>query len=110
MRRIAAALTALSLFFVPACDSQSHADTPAFPDMSDWTAVDVNGYEVDTTTPGRPSTGTYFLAPDGIICGFATFPPAAGCTAETLPGVPPLTDPKPGIFQTIPSTRSPSTA
>jgi hypothetical protein len=77
--------------------------------MSGWTAVNVKDFEVDTTTPGRPSTGTYFLTPDGIICGFATFPPAAGCTAEQLPGVPPLTEPKPGLFQSIATDRPPKT-
>ncbi|WP_164478378.1 hypothetical protein [Mycolicibacterium stellerae] len=107
LHRTTMVLAMMSVLVAVGCRAESQADTPTFPDVSGWTAVDVRDYEVDTTTPGRPSTGTYFITPDGIICGFATFPPAVGCAAENLPGVPPLTDPKPGIVQSIGTDRPP---
>ena len=98
-------IATMSLLVVVGCRAESQADTPKFPDFSDYTAVNVGDYEVDTSTPGRPSKGVYFLTPDGIICGFASYPPGAGCTGDNLPGVPPLTDPAPGVVKGIGTDR-----
>lgn len=56
-------IATMSLLVVVGCRAESQADTLKFPDFSDYTAVNVGDYEVDTSTPGRPSKGVYFLTP-----------------------------------------------
>jgi hypothetical protein len=68
---------------------ESHADTPKFPDMSKYTAVNVADYEVDASTPGIQATMVMFLTPDNITCNFMN-PPSAGCTGNNFPSVPPV--------------------
>jgi hypothetical protein len=65
----------------------AHADPARFPDMSGYTSVNIADYRIDTTTPGHPSSGTYFVTPDGVICNFSTV--QAQCSGNNLPGVPP---------------------
>ncbi|MFA4083404.1 hypothetical protein ONA92_17040 [Mycobacteroides salmoniphilum] len=62
-------------------------DASRFPDLSSYTPVNIADYRIDTTSPGHPSSGTYFLTPDGITCNFPTL--AAQCTGNNFPGVPP---------------------
>lgn len=62
-------------------------DAARFPDLSSYTPVDIVDYRIDTTSPGHPSSGTYFLTPDGIMCNFPTL--VAQCMGNNLPGVPP---------------------
>lgn len=101
LRRTTLVIAMMGVLIAAGCRSESQADTPTFPDMGGYTPVDIADYEVDTTTPGRPSSAVYFITPDGIICGFTEYPAAANCTAENFPGVPPLTDPGPGVVQSV---------
>ncbi|MUM06116.1 hypothetical protein B5P44_15160 [Mycobacterium sp. CBMA 213] len=71
-----------------ATQPQSSADAPTFPDMSRYVAVNSADYEVDASTPGIHATKVVFLTPDGITCDFMT-PPAAICTGNNFPSVPP---------------------
>lgn len=68
----------------------AHAEPVKFPDISGYTPVNPQDYAIDTSSPGIPSTGTYFLTPDGVICGF-TPGLGAGCTGNNLPGIPAAT-------------------
>jgi hypothetical protein len=68
----------------------AQADPPSFPDINNYAPVDPQDYAVDTSTPGIPSTGTYFLTPDGILCGFSPGL-GVGCTGNNLPAIPPAT-------------------
>jgi hypothetical protein len=92
LRRTTIAITMMSLLAIVSCRTESAADTPKFPDMSGYTAVNVNDYAVDTSTPGISSTGLYFLTPDGIICGIGGDPSGASCTGNNFPAVPPVTN------------------
>jgi len=83
---IVASLTAISFIAQP----QSSADAPTFPDMSRYVPVNAADYEVDASTPGIHTTQVIFLTPDGITCDFMT-PPAAICTGNNFPSVPPAT-------------------
>ncbi|RDH78433.1 hypothetical protein DVS77_11185 [Mycolicibacterium moriokaense] len=105
LRRTTLVIAMMSALVVVGCRAESQAGTPTFPDLSGYNPVNVADYQVDLTTPGRPNQGVYFRTPDGIICGFATYPPGAACTAENLPGVPPLDDPAPGVVQSIGTDR-----
>lgn len=79
---------------ITACTA--HAEPSKFPDLSGYTPVNIADYRIDTTTPGHPSSGTYFLTPDGITCNFPIG--AAQCSGNNLPGVPPATsNPAAGI-------------
>jgi hypothetical protein len=89
LKTIAVAAGVISVTLIAACSA--HADSPKFPDFSGYAAVDVHDYSIDTTTPGIASTGTYFLTPDGIICGFSRGL-GAGCTGNNFPGIPPASD------------------
>ncbi|WP_142239537.1 hypothetical protein [Mycobacterium sp. ST-F2] len=64
------------------------ADPPTFPDMSRYAPVNSADYEVDASTPGIHATQVVFLTPDGITCDFM-IPPAAICTGNNFPSVPP---------------------
>ncbi|KIU17762.1 hypothetical protein TL10_05640 [Mycolicibacterium llatzerense] len=66
------------------------ADPPTFPDMSRYTPVNSVDYEVDASTPGIHARQVVFLTPDGITCDFM-MPPAAICTGNNFPSVPPAT-------------------
>ncbi|MHA3022953.1 hypothetical protein ACXPWS_22175 [Mycobacterium sp. BMJ-28] len=68
---------------------ESHADTPQLPDFGTYTSVDIADYRIDTTTPGHPSSGTYFKTPDGIVCNFSSL--QAQCRGNNFPAVPPAT-------------------
>jgi hypothetical protein len=78
----------LVLLVAGCCRSESHADTPQFPDLSKYTPVDAADYRLDASTPGHPGSQVVFLTPDGITCAFST-PASAGCTGNNFPGVPP---------------------
>jgi hypothetical protein len=91
-RRSTTVIAMMCILISVGCRSESQADTLKFPDLSGYTAVDVKDYTVDTSTPGRSSSGVYFLTPDGIICGFDEYPAAAGCTGNNFPAVPPVAD------------------
>jgi len=82
------AVVAVGLLAVGCCHSESHADTPQFPDFSKYAAVDVAEYQVDASTPGHPGSQVVFLTPDGITCAFS-LPSSAGCTGNNFPSVPP---------------------
>ncbi|OBB13373.1 hypothetical protein A5662_07400 [Mycobacteriaceae bacterium 1482268.1] len=86
------AIAMTSLLVIVGCRTESQAGTPQFPDMSGYAPVNVKDYEVDTTTPGIPSSGLFFLTPDGIICGIGGYPPGASCTGNNFPAVPPVTN------------------
>ncbi|WP_207546570.1 hypothetical protein [Mycobacteroides chelonae] len=74
----------------------AHAEPPKLPDISGYTPVNAQDYAIDTTTPGHPSTGTYFVTPDGIMCGFSNI--QAQCTGNNFPAVAPaISDPDRGI-------------
>jgi len=74
----------------------SSASPPAFPDLSGYTPVDVVDYRIDTTTPGHPSSGTYFITPDHVVCNFSTLQPQ--CRGNNFPAVPPAaSDPARGL-------------
>lgn len=76
--------------------SVSHADIPTFPDFSSYVPVDIADYRIDTTTPGMPSSGTYFVTPDGVVCEFTTL--QAQCRGNNLPAiVPAASDPSRGL-------------
>lgn len=92
LRRTTVVTAMLGVCIAAGCGSESAADTPAFPDMGDWTAVDVKDYEVDLTTPGRSNSGIFFKTPDGVVCGLNGYPPGAGCSGPELPGLPPATN------------------
>lgn len=62
----------------------AHAEPSKFPDMSGYTPVNIADYRIDMTTPGHPSSGIYFLTPDGILCVFPIG--AAQCSGNNLPG------------------------
>lgn len=64
----------------------ARGDTPQFPDLSGYTPVDIADYRIDTTTPGHPSSGTYFVTPDGVVCDFSTL--QAQCSGNNLPAIP----------------------
>jgi hypothetical protein len=83
---IVAVMTLLS----SAAHPSAWADPPPFPDMSRYVPVDAADYEVDASTPGIHTTQVIFLTPDGITCDFMT-PPAAICTGNNFPSVPPAT-------------------
>lgn len=92
LRRTTLVIAMMGVCIAAGCRSESAADTPTFPDMSDWAAVDVKEYEVDLTTPGQPNSGTYFKTPDGVVCKIGGYPPGAGCSGNNLPGLPPITN------------------
>ena len=74
----------------------SSAAPPNFPDLSGYTPVNIADYRVDTTTPGHPSSGTYFVTPDGVICNFSSLQPQ--CRGNNFPAVPPAaSDPARGL-------------
>jgi len=60
--------------------------------MSHYTPANVTDYTIDASTPGIHATQVVFLTPDGIVCSFAD-PPAAGCSGNNFPGVPPASPP-----------------
>jgi hypothetical protein len=92
LRRISLVIAMTVVCIAAGCRSESAADTPKFPDMSDWSPVAVADYDVDLTTPGHSNTGTYFKTPDGVVCKIGGYPPGAGCSGHNLPGLPPVTD------------------
>jgi hypothetical protein len=72
------------------------ASPPIFPDLSGYTPVNISDYRIDTTTPGHPSSGTYFVTPDGVICNFSSLQPQ--CRGNNFPAVPPAaSDPARGL-------------
>lgn len=77
--------------------SCAHADTPAFPDISEYTSVTVADYIIEIPNTGRaPIKQVYFLTPDGITCDFSAG--QAQCTGNNFPAVPPApNDPSRGI-------------
>lgn len=79
---------------VGACTA--HADPGKVPDLSGYTQVDPHEYAIDTSTPGIHSTGTYFLTPDGIICGFSN-PPGAACSGNNFPNIAPVAQSEGGL-------------
>lgn len=86
IRRVAPATFVLVAF--ACCRPESSTDTMRFPDLANYTPVDVAGFQVDASTPGHRATQVVFLTPDGITCAFSV-PAAAGCTGNNFPGVPP---------------------
>ncbi|MGV0627336.1 hypothetical protein [Mycolicibacter minnesotensis] len=75
----------------------AHADTPTFPDISEYTPVTASDYIIEIPNTGRaPMKQVYFLTPDGIACNFNAG--QAQCTGNNFPSVPPApTDPSRGI-------------
>ena len=65
----------------------AHADTSAFPDLSRYTPVKVQDYEIDTSIPGAPPKQIVFITPDDIECDFNAG--SAVCTGSNFPGLPP---------------------
>ena len=65
----------------------AYANPPQFPDLSGYAPVNIADYRIDTTTPGQPSTDTYFITPDGVICNFTSV--QAQCSGNNLPAIPP---------------------
>ena len=88
-----ATIVSIAMTLFSAVDpSLASADTPNFPDLYSYTPVDIADYRIDTTTPGHPSSGTYFVTPDGVVCNFASLP--AQCRGNNFPSVPPaVSDP-----------------
>lgn len=80
---------ALALLATGCCRSDSPSDTTPFPDLRAYSAVNVDDYRVDASTPGQSASQVVFLTPDGITCAFST-PPSAGCTGNNFPAVPPV--------------------
>lgn len=74
----------------------SHADPPPFPALGGYAPVNIADYRIDTTTPGHPSSGTYFLTPDGVVCNFSSLQPQ--CRGNNLPAIPPAaSEPSKGL-------------
>ncbi|WP_322860847.1 hypothetical protein U8D42_23700 [Mycobacterium europaeum] len=70
----------------------AHADTPTFPDINNFTKVNVEDYTIGLPNTGRtPLNTVYFLTPDGITCDF--FSGQAQCTGNNFPGIPPAAEP-----------------
>jgi hypothetical protein len=70
----------------------SVADTPKFPDLSDYTPVNAQDYAIAFDNPGRQPTMTdYFLTPNGIVCVIDDG--GAACFGNNLPSIPALEDP-----------------
>lgn len=88
-----AALSGTAL--LSACSA--HADSPKFPDLSGYSAVNITDYDISIPNPGRPPDQTvYFLTPDGIICDFTS--DEALCRGNNLPGIKPApSNPDAGI-------------
>lgn len=86
IKMLAGTAGVFTVAMVSACSA--HADPPTFPDISNYTAVNSSDYAIETTTPGHPGIGTYFLTPDGIVCGFSPGE-TVGCTGNNFPNVPP---------------------
>jgi hypothetical protein len=79
-----------------ACNASAEPHNSRFPDLSGYTLANIADYRIDTTSPGMPSSGTYFLTPDGISCNFTST--QAQCTGNNFPAVPPATsNPAAGI-------------
>ncbi|QNI08382.1 hypothetical protein GAN17_20570 [Mycobacterium kubicae] len=88
---------ALTIIITAGCRTESHANPIQFPDMSSYAAVNVEDYTIALPNPRRePLNEVFFLTPDGITCKFSN-PPAAGCTGNNFPGIPPApSDPAAG--------------
>lgn len=70
------------------CRTESHANPIKFPDMSAYTAVNIEDYTIALPNPRRePLKEVFFLTPDGITCKFSN-PAGAGCTGNNFPGIP----------------------
>jgi len=92
---IAASVVAAGL--LSACTAHAKPEPGKFPDISGYTPVHVDDYRIDTTSPGHPTSATYFLTPDGIVCGFSPGL-GAGCTGNGFPATPPQPwDPAAGL-------------
>ncbi|MBS9534751.1 hypothetical protein KIH27_14250 [Mycobacterium sp. M1] len=65
----------------------AHADVPPFPDLNSYMAVNVQDYEIDTSTPGIVAKQVFFLTPAGIECDLNAS--SAGCSGNNFPKVPP---------------------
>jgi hypothetical protein len=76
---------------VVGCRSPSQANPSPFPDLGNYTPVNVAEYTVSLPNNGRPTPlyAVYFLTPKGIPCTFISTP-AARCTSNHFPGVPPV--------------------
>ncbi|KAA1251561.1 hypothetical protein F0Q45_03790 [Mycobacterium simiae] len=73
---------------VTSCNAR--ADTPAFPDISGYSPVNVADYTIALPNTGRaPLNMVFFLTPDGITCDF--FSGQAQCTGNNFPAVTPAT-------------------
>lgn len=92
MRRLLTALfLALTAEVVSACTGTAEPPVPSeFPDLARYTPVNPNDYEQQLDNPGRPAKliRYYFNTPDGIHCSFDQSP-AAICTGNNLPSIPP---------------------
>ncbi len=70
----------------------ARADSPKFPDLDAFTPVDIADYLIDTTSPGHPSSGTYFVTPEGVVCNFTSL--QVQCRSNNFPSIPPaVSDP-----------------
>jgi hypothetical protein len=89
VRPIAITTGAVGLLIM-ACQNESHAGPPSFPDLTGFAPVNVSDYTITLPNPGRAPqlSEVVFLTPDGISCRFIT-PPAARCTGNNFPAVPP---------------------
>jgi hypothetical protein len=66
----------------------AHAEPPKFPDLSSYAQANAGDYAITIDTPGISHKTTFFLTPDGIVCGINAGA-SAGCTGNDFPGVPP---------------------
>lgn len=99
LRETVGVIAAFAGLFAGGCRPASHANSLNFPDLSAYTPVNIQDYEIPFTTPGHdPIPMFYFLTPDAISCKFSSDPPAAGCTGNNFPGISPATtNPSAGI-------------
>ncbi|MCV7076954.1 hypothetical protein [Mycobacterium szulgai] len=79
------------------CRAVTHADPPTFPDLTNYTPVNIGDYAIEIPNPGRGSSSeVFFLTPDGNACTLVNS--GAECTGNNFPGIPAVSqDPPRGL-------------